>query len=90
VRLGWSHGDDPAGIRVEATAKVEAKTGVEMAALTAVSVACAEIFADESTRIITRSFGGVDNRGADGDQVLYPRLQAIFAEEHVPHGRMTC
>jgi molybdenum cofactor biosynthesis enzyme len=40
VRLGWSHGDDPAGIRVEATAKVEAKTGVEMAALTAVSVAC--------------------------------------------------
>src|SRR5438552_4259410 len=35
---------DPAGIRVEATAKVEAKTGVEMEALTAVSVACLTIY----------------------------------------------
>ncbi|HET7852719.1 MAG TPA: cyclic pyranopterin monophosphate synthase MoaC [Methyloceanibacter sp.] len=35
---------DPAGIRVEATAKVEAKTGVEMEALTAVSVACLTVY----------------------------------------------
>ena len=33
-----------AGIRVEATAKVEAKTGVEMEALTAVAVACLTIY----------------------------------------------
>ena len=35
---------DPPGIRVEATAKVEAKTGVEMEALTAVAVACLTIY----------------------------------------------
>jgi cyclic pyranopterin phosphate synthase len=35
---------DPAGIRVEATAKVEAKTGVEMEALTAVTVACLTLY----------------------------------------------
>jgi cyclic pyranopterin monophosphate synthase len=35
---------DPCGIRVEATAKVEAKTGVEMAALTAVAIACLTIY----------------------------------------------
>jgi cyclic pyranopterin phosphate synthase len=35
---------DPAGIRVEAVAKVEAKTGVEMEALTAVAVACLTVY----------------------------------------------
>jgi cyclic pyranopterin phosphate synthase len=35
---------DPAGIRVEAMAKIEGKTGVEMEALTAVSVACLTIY----------------------------------------------
>ena len=34
----------PSGIRVTATAKVEAKTGVEMEALTAVSIACLTIY----------------------------------------------
>jgi cyclic pyranopterin phosphate synthase len=34
----------PSGIRVEATAKVEGKTGVEMEALTAVAVACLTIY----------------------------------------------
>jgi cyclic pyranopterin monophosphate synthase len=34
----------PSGVRVEATAKVEAKTGVEMEALTAVAVACLTIY----------------------------------------------
>jgi cyclic pyranopterin monophosphate synthase len=35
---------DPPGIRVEAAAKVDGKTGVEMEALTAVSVACLTIY----------------------------------------------
>ena len=35
---------EPSGIRVQATAKVEAKTGVEMEALTAVSIACLTIY----------------------------------------------
>src|SRR4026208_440761 len=35
---------DPPGIRVEASAKVDAKTGVEMEALTAVSIACLTIY----------------------------------------------
>ncbi len=35
---------DPPGIRVEAMAKVSAKTGVEMEAMTAVSVACLTIY----------------------------------------------
>jgi cyclic pyranopterin monophosphate synthase len=35
---------DPAGMRVEATAKVDGKTGVEMEALTAVSVAALTLY----------------------------------------------
>jgi cyclic pyranopterin phosphate synthase len=35
---------DPPGLRVDATAKVEGKTGVEMEALTAVAVACLTIY----------------------------------------------
>lgn len=34
----------PAGLRIEATAKVEGKTGVEMEALTAVAVACLTLY----------------------------------------------
>src|SRR3546814_1847727 len=37
VTVDFTPSRDPAGIRVEATAKVAAKTGVEMEALTAVS-----------------------------------------------------
>ena len=44
VTVDFMPSRDPAGIRVEATAKVEAKTGVEMEALTAVSVACLTIY----------------------------------------------
>jgi cyclic pyranopterin phosphate synthase len=44
VTVDFTPSRDPAGIRVEATAKVEAKTGVEMEALTAVSVACLTIY----------------------------------------------
>ena len=35
---------EPPGLRVEASAKVHAKTGVEMEALTAVSIACLTIY----------------------------------------------
>ena len=44
VIVDFAPSRDPAGIRVEATAKVEAKTGVEMEALTVVSVACLTIY----------------------------------------------
>jgi cyclic pyranopterin phosphate synthase len=44
VTVDFTPSRDPAGVRVETTAKVEAKTGVEMEALTAVSVACLTIY----------------------------------------------
>ena len=44
VTVDFAPSRHPAGIRVEATAKVQAKTGVEMEALTAVSVACLTIY----------------------------------------------
>jgi cyclic pyranopterin monophosphate synthase len=44
VTVDFETSREPAGIRVEATAKVEAKTGVEMEALTAVAVACLTIY----------------------------------------------
>lgn len=44
VTLDFAPCGEPLGIRVEATAKVEGKTGVEMEALTAVSVACLTIY----------------------------------------------
>ena len=50
---------DPSGIRVEATAKVEAKTGVEMEALIAVSIACLTIY--DMCKAVDRamSFSGI-------------------------------
>jgi len=44
VTLAFAPSEDPVGIRVEAMAKVEGKTGVEMEALTALSVACLTIY----------------------------------------------
>jgi cyclic pyranopterin phosphate synthase len=44
VTVDFAPSREPSGIRVEARAKVEAKTGVEMEALTAVSVACLTIY----------------------------------------------
>jgi cyclic pyranopterin monophosphate synthase len=44
VTVEFTPSRDPAGVRVEATAKVEAKTGVEIEALTAVAVACLTIY----------------------------------------------
>jgi cyclic pyranopterin monophosphate synthase len=50
---------DPTGIRVEASAKVDAKTGVEMEALTAVSIACLTIY--DMVKAVDRamSFSGI-------------------------------
>jgi len=50
---------DPTGLRVEATAKVDAKTGVEMEALTAVSIACLTIY--DMAKAVDRgmSFSGI-------------------------------
>jgi cyclic pyranopterin phosphate synthase len=50
---------DPPGLRVEATAKVDAKTGVEMEALIAVSIACLTIY--DMAKAVDRgmSFSGI-------------------------------
>ena len=44
VTIDFTPSRDPTGVGVEATARVEAKTGVEMEALTAVSIACLTIY----------------------------------------------
>ena len=44
VTVDFEPSRDPCGLRVEATAKVDAKTGVEMEALTAVSIACLTLY----------------------------------------------
>jgi cyclic pyranopterin monophosphate synthase len=50
---------DPPGIRVEAIAKVDAKTGVEMEALTAVSIACLTIYDMVKATDRAMSFSGI-------------------------------
>lgn len=44
VTVDFASSREPSGLRVEATAKVEGKTGVEMEALTAVAVACLTLY----------------------------------------------
>jgi cyclic pyranopterin monophosphate synthase len=44
VTVEFEPSRDPSGLRVEAVAQVDAKTGVEMEALTAVSIACLTIY----------------------------------------------
>lgn len=59
VTVDFMPSRDPAGVRVETTAKVEAKTGVEMEALTAVSVACLTIY--DMVKVVDRAveFSGI-------------------------------
>jgi cyclic pyranopterin phosphate synthase len=59
VTVTFEPSSDPAGIRVETTAKVDGKTGVEMEALTAVSVACLTIY--DMVKAVDRaiSFSGI-------------------------------
>ena len=59
VTLAFTPSREPSGIRVEATAKVEGKTGVEMEALTAVTVACLTLY--DMCKAVDRgmSFSGI-------------------------------
>ena len=59
VSIEFEPSRDPAGLRVEATAKVDAKTGVEMEALVAVSIACLTIY--DMCKAVDRamSFSGI-------------------------------
>jgi len=59
VTVDFAPSHEPPGIRVEATAKVDGKTGVEMEALTAVSIACLTIY--DMVKAVDRamSFSGI-------------------------------
>ena len=59
VTLDFTPSRQPCGVRVEATAKVEGKTGVEMEALKAVSVACLTLY--DMCKAVDRamSFSGI-------------------------------
>ena len=59
VTLDFMPSREPSGIRVEATAKVEGKTGVEKEALTAVTVACLTLY--DMCKAVDRamSFSGI-------------------------------
>src|SRR6202162_2772699 len=59
VTVEFEPSRDPCGLRVEATAKVDAKTGVGMEALTAVSIACLTLY--DMVKAVDRamSFSGI-------------------------------
>jgi cyclic pyranopterin phosphate synthase len=59
VTVEFEPSRDPAGLKVMATAKVDAKTGVEMEALVAVSIACLTIY--DMCKAVDRamSFSGI-------------------------------
>jgi cyclic pyranopterin phosphate synthase len=59
VTVAFEPSRDPPGLHVEATAKVDAKTGVEMEALVAVSVACLTVY--DMVKAVDRavSFSGI-------------------------------
>lgn len=59
VVLDFTPSREPSGIRVEATAKVDGKTGVEMEALIAVTVACLTLY--DMCKAVDRamSFSGI-------------------------------
>lgn len=59
VTVDFEASNEPAGIHVRATVKVSGKTGVEMEALTAVSVACLTIY--DMVKAVDRamSFSGI-------------------------------
>jgi len=59
VTVAFELSRDPAGLRVEAMAKVDAKTGVEMEALTAVSIACLTIYDMCKAADRAMSFSGI-------------------------------
>jgi cyclic pyranopterin phosphate synthase len=59
VTVEFEPSRDPAGLLVLATAKVDAKTGVEMEALTAVSIACLTIYDMAKSVDRAMSFSGI-------------------------------
>ena len=59
VKLDFTPSRDPSGIAVRAAAKVEGKTGVEMEALTAVSVACLTLYDRGKAVDRAMSFSGI-------------------------------
>jgi cyclic pyranopterin phosphate synthase len=59
VTVAFEPSRDPPGIRVEAMAKVDGKTGVEMEALTAVSIACLTIYDMAKAVDRSMSFSGI-------------------------------
>jgi cyclic pyranopterin phosphate synthase len=59
ITIAFEPSRDPAGLRVEAAAKVDAKTGVEMEALTAVAVACLTIYDMCKSADRAMSFSGI-------------------------------
>ena len=59
VTVEFQPSRDPSGLRVEALAKVDGKTGVEMEALTAVSIACLTIYDMCKAADRAMSFSGI-------------------------------
>ena len=59
VTVDFEPSRDPCGLRVEVTAKVDAKTGVEMEALTAVSIACLTLYDMVKAVDQAMSFSGI-------------------------------
>jgi cyclic pyranopterin phosphate synthase len=59
VTVDFEPSRDPCGLRVEATAKVDAKTGVEMEALTAVAIACLTLYDMVKAVDQAMSFSGI-------------------------------
>jgi cyclic pyranopterin phosphate synthase len=59
VSVEFEPSRDPPGLRIEARARVEGKTGVEMEALTAVSIACLTVYDMCKAADRAMSFSGI-------------------------------
>lgn len=77
VTVGFETSDDPTGVHVEAEVRVTGRTGVEMEALTAVSVACLTIYDMLKAADRGMAFSGVrltqKSGGRSGDYRAEPR-----------------
>lgn len=77
VIVGFETSDNPVGVHVTAEVKVTGRTGVEMEALTAVSVACLTIYDMLKAADRTMAFSGIrlveKSGGRSGDFRAEPR-----------------
>lgn len=77
VTVSFETSDDPTGVHVEAEVRVTGRTGVEMEALTAVSVACLTIYDMLKAADRGMAFSGVrltqKSGGRSGDYRAEPR-----------------